>query len=70
LAGRLNAHPEIVLFDPVSVNSGGNGFRRLRLAVAETAEDETGCFRQIRLSSRVLHIFISSKGVNSLVRLG
>jgi hypothetical protein len=58
VAGRLNAHPEIVLFDQVSVNSGENGFRHLRLAVVETAADETDCFRQIRLFSSVHHILL------------
>jgi hypothetical protein len=56
-AGQLNAPPEIVLIDPVTVSSGGNGSRDVRLIATETAENKTGCFVQIRLFSIVFHIF-------------
>jgi hypothetical protein len=58
MAARLKAHPEIVLADLVTANSGGNGSRDVRVALIKTATDETGCFRQIRLFSRVLHILL------------
>ena len=57
----MKAHPEIVLIDLVTANSVGNGFRDGRFAVTVIAEDETGCFRQIRLFSSVLHIFLPAK---------
>lgn len=55
VVGRLNVPPEIVRFDLVTANRVGKGFREGKLAVTETAEDETVCLRQISLFSSVLH---------------
>jgi hypothetical protein len=58
VAGQLNAHPQIVLFDVITVNRVRNKARHGGVAATKIAEDEPARFRQIRLSASSLHMHL------------